>query len=87
MKIYYHPHFLKSYKFLDKDIKRKAEIKEKIFRKNSFHPSLKTHKLSGKLKKQWSFSVGNKYRILFEFDNGDVIFLHIGTHKIYFGAK
>ncbi len=83
MKIYYHPQFFKSYKFLDKKIKEKAETKEKIFRENHFHNSLKTHKLSGKLKNQWSFSVDNKYRIIFEFINGDVVFLDIGTHKIY----
>ena len=83
MKIYYHPQFAKSYKFLDEKIKSKAENKEKIFRENSFHFSLKTHKLKGKLKNQWSFSVDDKYRILFEFDNNDVIFLDIGTHKIY----
>lgn len=83
MKIYYHPQFFKSYKLLDKNIKRKAEIKEKIFRKNPFNSSLKTHKLKGKLKNQWSFSVDNQYRIIFEFDNSDVIFLDIGTHKIY----
>lgn len=83
MKIYYHPQFFKSYKLLDKNIKRKAEIKEKIFRENLFNSSLKTHKLKGKLKNQWSFSVDNQYRIIFEFDDSDVIFLDIGTHKIY----
>ena len=83
MKIYYHPHFFKSYKLLDKDIKRKAELKEKIFRENIFSSSLKVHKLKGKLKNQWSFSIDNQYRLLFEFDDNDVIFLDIGTHKIY----
>lgn len=83
MKIYYHPQFFKSYKLLDKDIKRKAEIKEKIFRENPFNFSLKTHKLKGELKNQRSFYIDNQYRILFEFNNSDVIFLDIGTHKIY----
>ena len=83
MKIYYHPQFFKSYKLLDKEIKRKAEKKEKIFRENPFHPSLKSHKLKGKLKNQWSFCIDSKHRILFEFDNDDVIFLDVGTHKIY----
>jgi len=83
MKIYYHPQFSKSYKILDKKIKTRAEIKEKIFRANHFHPVLKTHKLGGKLREQWSFSVDKNYRILFEFDGSDIIFLDIGTHKIY----
>jgi proteic killer suppression protein len=83
IKIYFHPQFKKSYKKLPLTIKKKAEIKEKIFRKNPFHPSLKTHKLKGKLKDIWSFSVDNKYRIIFIFDNNDVIFLDIGGHEIY----
>jgi addiction module RelE/StbE family toxin len=83
IKIYFHPQFKKSYKKLTLTIKKKAEIKEKIFRKNPFHPSLKTHKLKGKLKDIWSFSVDNKYRIIFIFDNNDVIFLDIGGHEIY----
>jgi addiction module RelE/StbE family toxin len=81
MKIYYHPQFAKSYKFLDKKIKIKAENKERVFRKNPFSFSLKTHKLKGKLKNQWSFSINDKYRILFKFDNNDVIFLDIGRMK------
>lgn len=74
---------MKSYRLLEKKVKTKAEAKEKTFRNNLFHSSLKTHKLSGKLKNQWSFAVDNKHRILFEFDNNDVVFLDIGTHKIY----
>ncbi len=54
-----------------------------MFRKNKFDPRLETHKLHGKLKDLWSFSVGNKYRIVFEFDNSDVIFLDIGDHDLY----
>jgi addiction module RelE/StbE family toxin len=83
IKIYFHPQFKKSYKKLPLTIKKKAEIKEKLFRENPFHPALKTHKLKGKLKDIWSFSVDNKYRIIFIFDNNDVIFLDIGGHEIY----
>jgi len=83
IKIYLHPQFKKSYKKLPLTIKKKAEIKEKIFRENPFHPSLKTHKLKGKLKDIWSFSIDNKYRIIFIFDNSDVIFLDIGGHEVY----
>lgn len=75
MKIFYHPRFERAYKKLSAELKSKAEIKEKLFRDNPFHPSLDTHKLHGKLKNQWSFSIDKKYRILFEFENSDVIFL------------
>mgnify|MGYP001610202187 CR=1 FL=1 len=83
MIIFYHPRFKRAYKKLSAELKSKAETKEKLFRVNPFHPSLDTHKLHGKLKNQWSFSVDIKYRILFEFDGQDVIFLDIGDHEIY----
>lgn len=83
MIIFYHPRFRRAYKKLSTELKSKAEIKEKLFRVNPFHPSLDTHKLHGKLKNQWSFSVDIKYRILFEFDSQDVIFFDIGDHEIY----
>ena len=86
MTIYYHPHFKHNYRQLDPQIKAKAEIQEALFRKNAFDIHLDTHPLHGKLKKQWSFSVDNRYRILFEFSNKqktEVIFLDIDTHDIY----
>ena len=83
MVIRYHPQFKKSYKNLSPQIKLKAEVKEKIFRQNPFHPSLDTHKLHGKLKNQWSFSIDREFRILFEFNKSDVILLDVGDHEIY----
>lgn len=83
MKIYFHPGFKISYKKLPEEVKKKAEKKESIFRKDPFDPRLKTHKLHGKLKNYWSFSIDDKYRILFEFDNSDAIFLDVGGHSLY----
>ncbi|MCR4328051.1 MAG: type II toxin-antitoxin system RelE/ParE family toxin [Patescibacteria group bacterium] len=83
MKIYYHPRFAKSYRKLPSLLRAKAEAREAIFRKNSFDPRLDTHKLHGKLKRQWSFSIGWKYRILFEFVDDGVIFLDVDDHEIY----
>lgn len=39
--------------------------KIETFRINPFEPSLKTHKLSGKLKNCWNFSVEYDLRIVF----------------------
>lgn len=83
MNIYYHSRFKESYEKLPLFVKKKAELIENIFRKNSFDPRIKTHKLHGKLKNQWSFSINREYRILFEFANKDVIFLDVGSHKLY----
>lgn len=83
-KILYHPNFEKHYRKLPEIIKIKAEKKEKIFRENFQNPQLKTHKLSGRLKEFYSFSVDDSYRILFKFyESNIVIFLDIGTHEIY----
>ena len=81
--IYYHPQFSKSFCRLPKNIQEKAKEKVRIFRKTPFSSSLDTHKLHGKLKNQWSFRIKGQYRILFIFDNEDVIFLDIGSHDIY----
>ena len=67
MRIYYLPKFAKQYKKLPLAIKIQAEKKEKIFRKNPFDKSLKTHKLKGELEGFWSFSVNYSYRIIFDF--------------------
>lgn len=83
MKIYLHPQFRSSYQKLDSQIQKKAEKKEMIFRGNPFDPRLKTHKLHGKLKRLWSFSVDKNYRVLFMFDGQDIIFLDIGDHDLY----
>jgi mRNA-degrading endonuclease YafQ of YafQ-DinJ toxin-antitoxin module len=46
-----------------------------------FDSSLKTHKLSGKLKDLWSFSLEYDERVLFYFtDDGKAVFVDIGNH-------
>lgn len=55
--------------------------KVEVFTNNPFDPSLRTHKLSGKLKDLWSFSVEYDERVLFYFtDDGNAVFIDIGNH-------
>jgi len=76
--------FKKSYKKLPKNVQDKAKEKEKIFRTNSFDLRLDTHKLHGKYKEYWAFTVVGQYRIMLAFINSDrVDFINIGTHEIY----
>ena len=76
--------FKKSFRKLFSEIQKLAIKGEQFFRKNTFDPKLKTHKLKGKLKKFWSYSVNYEYRIVFEFLKKDVVLYHdIGTHEIY----
>lgn len=82
--IYYHESFEKKFKKLPDTVKRKALKSEKLFRDNPFHPSLRLHKLKGKLDALWSISIDKAYRIIFEpMKNGDIIFISVGRHAIY----
>ena len=84
MKIYYFSKFAHKYKKLSHKIKQRAKEAEKIFRVYPFNNRLKTHKLSGRLKNYWAFSIDEKYRVVFEFYKKDVIFFHdVGGHEIY----
>lgn len=81
--IFYSSSFKKSVK---KHISHRNKIEKAIalFVSDSFNPSLKTHKLTGKFKHYWSFSVDYHLRVLFEFvDEETVGFINMGTHEIY----
>lgn len=84
MIILYLPRFVRQYKKLPTEIKNQAKEKEKIFRENPFDPRLKRHKLTGSFDGYWSFSITQKYRLIFEFQTkGTIRFYSIGNHDIY----
>ena len=84
MNIAYSPEFARRFKKLPREIKLKALVKEKIFRKDPFDPVLKTHKLSGKLADEYAFWVDFKTRIIFSFINSNLVCFHsVGGHEIY----
>ncbi len=84
MRIYYSSKFAREYKKLPLNVKESAEKKEDVFRQNPFDPRLKTHRLAGKLKRFWSFSVDHKLRIVFEIVDEKTVWFHsVGTHQIY----
>jgi len=82
--IFYSSKFVQEFKRLPGDIKLLAIKKEKYFKDNPLHPSLRLHSLQGKLKGLWSISLTGGYRIIFERQpNGDILFISIGKHDIY----
>ena len=85
MEIIYSSKFAREYKKLPAEIKNIAQEQEEIFRKDPFDPKLKTHKLKGRLNGFLSFSIGYRYRIIFEFlkDKRMVYFHSVGDHDIY----
>ena len=78
------PHFKRSFARLSPKVQKKVAARVVLFEANSQHPSLKTHKLKGKLKDRWSFSIDRRYRVAFKFVNGDqVVYLDVGDHEVY----
>ena len=63
------------------ELESKFWKKLELFKNNPFELSLRTHKLSGKLKDLWSFSLEYDVRVIFYFtDNGDAVLVDIGNH-------
>lgn len=84
MIIDYSPEFKRLFKKLPIAIKKEAVEREKIFRLNIFSKNLKTHKLSGKLKGRYAFSISYTHRIVFSYINKEYVIFHsIGSHNIY----
>ena len=82
--VYYDNEFEGEFLKLPEKIQKKAIKAEKFFTKNPFHPSLRLHKLYGKLKGLWSISIDKQYRIIFDImDDGNILFTNVGLHAIY----
>ncbi|AFZ23442.1 hypothetical protein Cylst_1136 [Cylindrospermum stagnale PCC 7417] len=63
------------------DLEARFWQKLEQFTADPFEKSLRTHKLSGKLKDFWSFSIDYDARVLFYFtDNVNAVFVDIGSH-------
>ena len=83
-KFFYNSDFKKKIKKLP--VKEKTIIIKKInfFLADPFSATLKTHRLIGKLKNYWSFSVSFKARIIFRFHKENIVeFIDFGGHEIY----
>ena len=82
--IRYNKEFLERFSKLPAEIKNRSLKAEFLLKDNAFHPSLRLHKLHGKLAGLWSVSIDRKYRIIFEpVGDGVILFISIGKHSIY----
>ena len=83
-KILYSSRFLralKSCKGVDKEVVQQRSM---MFQKDCFAARLKTHKLKGKYKDLWSFSITDTHRIIFRlYKDGTAEFITVGDHDIY----
>ena len=76
-KIKYAPRYVKRVKKLHPSLLAIVIAKEKIFRNNPLHPSIRLHELHGRFRGLWSISVTGSYRIIFERqDNGVILSLY-----------
>ena len=65
------------------DIETEFWFRLELFINDPFDTRLKTHKLSGKLKDLWSFSIEYDLRVVFYFTKDKpkkAVFVDIGTH-------
>lgn len=84
MKLHLSPRFKRAYKRLPTHIQADFDNKVTLFTENPFHPSLKTHKLHGKLQECFSFRLRDGYRVLFDFSGSESLdLLDVGKHDIY----
>lgn len=83
-RVRYTARFLKSAGRLEKRIAEKLAERDRLFRKNPFDSILDTHKLHGRWKGYWAYSVDYRYRVIFIF--GDIktaTYYDVGPHPIY----
>jgi addiction module RelE/StbE family toxin len=85
IKLVWHKSFIRAFK---KTCKKNPEIKDnllkalELFVNNPYHPILGIHKLSGKLKGHYAFSLGYDCRVIVKFiDQGEVALISIGKHE------
>ncbi len=84
MNVAYTPQFVRMFKKLEEALKEEAVEKIELFIHDPAHSQLKSHKLKGKLKNRYSFSVNYQTRIIYTpISKNEVAFLAIGDHDVY----
>lgn len=64
----------------DQKLSKKIYKQLSLFLQNPRHPSLRIHKLSGKIKNQYSISITSGFRMTYFLAEGKAHFTKIGTH-------
>lgn len=86
MKAKYKPSFFRMFKKLPLEVQLEVREKLVLFTDPDNHERLRVHKLKGKLKHLYAFSVTYSHRVVFSYIEGDddtVIFIAIGSHDVY----
>ena len=78
---------LKKFKKYHPEMREQYEKTLKMLVFDPTHPSLRLHKLQGKLQDLYSVSINMKFRILLEFivQDDQIILINIGSHDQLYG--
>ncbi|MDP2788428.1 MAG: type II toxin-antitoxin system mRNA interferase toxin, RelE/StbE family [bacterium] len=84
IQISFKPSFVRGMNKLEKNLIDEVLYKIDILKNSPKNPELKIHKLHGRLKDCWSFSVNYKIRVVFEYESkNEIVLLAIGDHSVY----
>ena len=84
MELIHAPYFVRQFQKLEDGLKEEVLEKIELFRNPKNHKMLKVHKLKGRLKGRWSFSVSYRFRIVFSYvSKRRAALLGIGDHSVY----
>jgi len=84
IEIIYSPFFVRKFSKLENNLQKDVLQKIDLFKDKKNHKILEVHKLHGKFKEYFGFSVNYKFRIVFRYaSKNDVLFTDIGDHDIY----
>ena len=86
MEVAYIPSFLRQLKSLPPELKEEALEKIELFPDIENHKQLKVHKLGGRLKGRYTFSVNYKTRIVFRYlktKPKEALLTAVGDHDAY----
>lgn len=86
MRIFLTPQFVRMFDNLERSLQEEALEKIETFKNVSSHRALRVHKLRGKYKNCYAFSINYQVRIIFQYApeaEHTVYLLAIGDHNVY----
>lgn len=84
MDIRFKPSFIRQFNRLETALQDEVVEKIELFKNTKNNKQLKVHKLKGRLKGRYSFSVNYQTRIVFVYKSKqEVVLLAVGDHDVY----
>ena len=84
MDIRFKPTFIRQFSRLELALQDEVVEKIELFKNTANRKQLKIHKLKGRLKNRYSFSVNYQTRIVFIYiSKQEVVLLAVGDHDVY----